>query len=107
MGEEMAENGNGTEGEGMDEEGQGLLAPLASNGYVVAGLLATVIAAAILWWLAAWTNFDARPSFEDTLGVALAETSGGLFIGAGLIGALGVLRILRTIERRISAAYRD
>ena len=95
----MAESGNGSEG--MDEGGDGLLAPLASNGYLVAGLVATVVVGAVLYWLASWTIVDIRPSLEDVLGRALLETSGGVFIGAGLIGALGALRVLRVIERRL------
>ena len=95
----MAESGNGSEM--MDEGDDGLLAPLASNGYLVAALVATVLAGAVLYWLASWTIVDIRPSFEDVLGRALLETSGGVFIGAGLIGALAALRVLRVIERRL------
>ncbi len=96
---EMAENGNGSEG--MDEGDGGLLAPLASTGYLVAALLAAVVAGAVLYWFASWTIVDFRPSFEDVLGRALLETSNGVFIGAGLIGALAALRLLQVIERKL------
>ena len=90
-GRRWRENGNGSEG--MGEGGGGLLDSLASNGYLVAGLVATVLVGAVLYWLASWTIVDIRPSFEDVLGRALLETSGGVFIGAGLIAALGALRV--------------
>ncbi len=106
----MAENDNGSEGGGMDDSGggQGLLAPLASSGFLVAGLIAVMLAGSALYWLASWIIVDVRPSFEDTLGRALLETSGGLFIGAGLIGVLVAVRVLVAIERRfLEPRYRQ
>ena len=106
----MAENDNGSEGGGMDDDGggQGLLAPLASSGFLVAGLIAVILVGAVLYWLAAWTLIDVRPSFEDTLGQALLETSSGVFIGAGLLGVLLAVRVLVAIERRfLEPRYRQ
>ena len=90
----------------MDDDGggQGLLAPLASSGFLVAGLIAVILVGAVLYWLAAWTLIDVRPSFEDTLGQALLETSSGVFIGAGLLGVLLAVRVLVAIERRFLGA---
>ena len=105
----MAENGNASESADMDDGdgGGGLLGPLASNSYLVLGLVAVILAGAVLFWLASWTLADVRPSFEDTLGRALLETAGGLFIGAGLLGVLVAIRVLRAIERQfVEPRYR-
>lgn len=97
----MAENGNGSDDAGMDGGDPGLVGALASNGYLVMGLVAVVLGGAALYWLASWTIVDVRPSFEDVLGRVLIETSSGMFIGAGLIGVVASLRILRAIEKRV------
>ena len=52
-----------------------------------------------LFWLATWTLYDYKPVFDDTLGAVLAEVSRGIFIGAGLMASLVVLRALLGIGR--------
>ena len=101
---EAAENDNSSTDAGVESGGEGLLAPLASNVYLVAGLIAAMVAGGALFWLATWTLYDYLPPFDDTLGAVLAETSRGLFIGAGLMGVLAVLRVLQRIGRRFGAS---
>ena len=98
---------NGTRGAGMngDDMGSGLAGLLISNLYLAAGFIAVLVLGAVAYWFGAWTIVGASPSFEDTLGRVLVSTSDGLFIGAGLLGAVGALRLVRGIERRIAASY--
>ena len=97
---ETAENHNISGDAGAESGGEGLLAPLASKVYLVVGLVAAMVAGGALFWLATWTLYDYLPPFEDTVGAVLAETSRGVFIGAGLMGSLLVLRVLQGIGRR-------
>lgn len=102
---EAADNGNGGAGMNGDDMGAGLGGLLDSTPYLVAGVIAVLILGAVTYWLGAWTIVDSRPSFEDTLGRLLVDISNGLFTGAGLLGAVGALRLVRGIERRIAASY--
>ena len=79
--------------------GEGALAPLGSTVCLVAGLIVAAAGAAGLFWLATWTLYDYMPPLEDTVGAALAETSRGLFIAAGLLSALVVLRVSQGLGR--------
>ncbi len=102
MAEATDDGDAGMNGDGM---GSGLGELLTSTPYLVAGFIAVLILGAIAYWLGAWTVVDTRPSLEATLGRVLVETSSGLFIGGGLLGAVGALRLVRWIERRIAASY--
>ena len=68
--------------------------------YLVAGLVTVILVAGALFWLATWTLYGYMPPFKDVLGAILAETSRGLFIGAGLLGGAVVLRVLSGIGQR-------
>ena len=79
--------------------GEGALAPLQSTLCLLAGLVVAAVVAAGLFWLATWTLYDYMPPLEDTVGAALAETSRGLFIAAGLLATLVVLRVSHGLGR--------
>lgn len=79
-----------------------LLAPLGESVYLAVGAITAAAAGGALFWLAMWILYDYLPALEDTLGAVLAETSRGLFTGAGLMAALVVLRALRAIGHRFS-----
>lgn len=83
--------------------------PLGEPAYLAVGVIASAAAGGALVWLAMWILNDHlpmfvdtryRPPFRDTLGAVLAESSRGLFTGAGLMGSLVILRLLRAIGRR-------
>ena len=86
-------------------QGDGPLALLASNVYLVAGWIAATVAAGALFWLSTLTLYDYRPGFEDTVGAVLAETSRGLFIATGLLGVLVVLRLVERIAGRFGERH--
>ena len=85
-----------------DSGGGGLLMPRTGNALLLATLVVAMLAGTVLFWLATWTLYDHRPTFDDTLGAGLAETSRGLFIGAGLLGAVLAVRVLRELERLVT-----
>ena len=95
---ETSEHGNGSAGDGP-------LALLSSNIYLVAGWIAATVAAGALFWLSTLTLYDYKPGFEDTVGAILAETSRGLFIATGLLGVLVVLRLVERIAGRFGEQH--
>ena len=100
---ETSEHGNGSAGDGP-------LALLSSNVYLVSGWIAATVTAGALYWLSTLTlydyrPYDYRPGFEDTVGAVLAETSRGLFIAAGLLGVLVVLRLVERVAGRFGERH--
>ena len=81
-----------------DSTSDGLLAAV-SNVHLVWGWVGATVAASALFWLSTWLLYDYMPSFEDTVGAVMAETSRGLFVGAGLVGVLLALRAVRKLRR--------
>ncbi len=106
---EAVDGGNSSEGAGASVSGghqdSGLTGLLTSTLYLVGGLVVVLIVGAAAYWVGTWIVVDVRPSLEDIVGRVLLQTSSGLFIGAGFVGVIGALRLVRGLERRVVEPY--
>ena len=88
---------------------------LLSWRYLLGGALLGLIAGMALIWLAFWTNnVDGRPSFysflqtpyrETLVGTVLGQLAEGVLLGVGLLAVVGLLLLVRSLERRVVEPY--
>ena len=88
-----------------DERTAALGEVLLSWRYLLGGALLALIAGMALIWLGYWALADERPSFEYLVGTALSQLGQGVLLGVGLLAVVGLLLLVRSLERRVVEPY--